>query len=120
MKSPLDLLIDLKRNLWRSARCLIDVGLTTGKISTADASELLKICSFSSGEARRQIDRFQLNPGYQVCYSLGNYEFTQLKKAYAPRLGNKRFHKHLLEGGELPFHLIDKRFARICVKKFEE
>jgi hypothetical protein len=115
MKSPLDLLIDLKRNLWRSARCLIDVGLTTGKISAADASELLKVCSFSPGEARRQIDRFQLNPGYQVCYSLGNYEFTRLKKAYAARLGNKRFHKHLLEGGELPFHLIDKRFARICL-----
>jgi uncharacterized protein (DUF885 family) len=115
MKSPLDLMIDLKRNLWRSARCLIDVGLTTGKISTADASELLKICSFSPGEARRQIDRFQLNPGYQVCYSLGNYEFTRLKKVYAGRLGNKRFHKHLLEGGELPFQLIDKRFARICL-----
>jgi uncharacterized protein (DUF885 family) len=115
MKSPLDLLIDLKRNLWRSARCLIDVGLTTGKISTADASELLKVCGFSPREARRQIDRFQLNPGYQVCYSLGNYEFTRLKKAYAPRLGNKRFHKYLLEGGELPFHLIDKRFARICL-----
>jgi uncharacterized protein (DUF885 family) len=55
-----------------------------------------------------------LNPGYQVCYSLGNYEFTQLKSAYAASLGNKRFHEHLLEGGELPFHLIDKRLARIC------
>ena len=114
MKNPLELLIDLKRNLWRSARCQIDVGLTAGKISTADALELLKVCSFSPGEARRQIDRFRLNPGYQVCYSLGNYEFTQLKSAYAARLGNKRFHEHLLEGGELPFHLIDKRLARIC------
>jgi uncharacterized protein (DUF885 family) len=114
MKSPLELLIDLKRNLWRSARCQIDVGLTTGRISTADALELLKVCSFSPGEARRQIDRFRLNPGYQVCYSLGNYEFTQLKSAYAARLGNKRFHEYLLEGGELPFHLIDKRLARIC------
>ena len=114
MKSPLELLIDLKRNLWRSARCQIDVGLTTGRISTADARELLKICSFSPGEARRQIDRFRLNPGYQVCYSLGNYEFNQLKSAYAARLGNRRFHKYVLEGGELPFHLIDKRLARIC------
>ena len=113
MKSPLELLIDLKRNLWRSARCQIDVGLTTGKISTADAMELLKVCSFSAGEARRQIDRFRLNPGYQV-YNLGNYEFSRLKSAYSASLGNKRFHDCLLEGGELPFHLIDKRLARLC------
>ncbi len=114
MKSPPELLIDLKRNLWRSARCQIDVGLTTGRISSADAWELLKVCSFTPGEIRRQIDRFRLNPGYQVCYSLGNYEFTQLKSAYAARLGNTRFHACVLEGGELPFHLIDKRLARIC------
>jgi uncharacterized protein (DUF885 family) len=114
IKKPLELLIDLKRNLWRSARCQIDIGLTTGKISTVDALELLEECSFSPGEARRQINRFRLNPGYQVCYSLGNYEFTQLKSTYAARLGTKRFHEYLLEGGELPFHLIDKRLARIC------
>jgi uncharacterized protein (DUF885 family) len=113
IKKPVELLLDLKRNLWRAARCQIDVGLTTAKISTEDALELLKICSFSAGEARRQIERFQLNPGYQVCYSLGNYEFSQLKSVYAARLGSKRFHKYLLDGGELPFHLIDKRLDRI-------
>jgi uncharacterized protein (DUF885 family) len=111
IKKPLELLIDLKRNLWRSARCQIDVGLTTGNISTADALELLRICSFSPAEAKRQIDRFRLNPGYQVCYSLGHYEFNRLKSDHAPRLGNKRFHEALLAGGELPFHLIDKRLA---------
>ena len=114
IKKPLELLIDLKRNLWRAARCQIDVGLTTGKISTTDALDLLRVCSFSPAEAGRQIDRFRLNPGYQVCYSLGHYEFNRLKSVYAPRLGNKRFHEYLLEGGELPFHLIDKRLDRIC------
>jgi uncharacterized protein (DUF885 family) len=114
IRKPLELLIDFKRNLWRAARCQIDVGLTTGNISTPDALELLKVCSFSPAEAERQIDRFRLNPGYQVCYSLGHCEFSRLKSVYAPKLGNKRFHEHLLEGGELPFHLIDKRLDRIC------
>jgi hypothetical protein len=109
MQSDLELLIDLKRNLWRAARCQIDVGLTTGKLSATDALNLLDTCSFTPGEARRQIDRFRLNPGYQVCYSLGNYEFNRLKSAYAAGLGNNRFHRHLLDGGELPFHLLDKR-----------
>ena len=112
IRSPLELLINLKRDLWRSARCQIDVGLTTGKLSTANALEYLKVCSFSPEEARRQIDRFRLNPGYQVCYSLGTYEFSQLKSVYAAKLGYKRFHEYLLEGGELPFHLIAKRLAR--------
>ncbi len=109
MKKPLELLIDLKRNLWRAARCQIDAGLTTGKISTEDALKLLEVCSFTPGEARRQIDRFKLNPGYQVCYSLGNYEFNRLKTTYAARLGSTHFHRYLLEGGELPFHLVDLR-----------
>ena len=113
MKKPLELLIDLKRNLWRAARCQIDAGLTTAKISTEDALKLLEICSFTPGEARRQIDRFQLNPGYQVCYSLGNYEFNRLKTTYAARLGNTHFHKYLLEGGELPFHLVDLRLKSL-------
>jgi uncharacterized protein (DUF885 family) len=115
IKNPLELLIDLKRNLWRSARCQIDIGLATARISTEDAMALLKVCSFSPGEAKRQIDRFRLNPGYQVCYSLGNFEFARLKSKYAARLGSKRFHEYLLNGGELPFHLIDKRLADICL-----
>ena len=119
-QSPLEVLVDLKRNLWRAARCQIDVGLTTGRISEADSLKLLEICSFSPGEARRQIDRFRLNPGYQLCYSLGHYELAHLKSAFGTRLGNQRFHEHLLEGGELPFHLIEKRLARICRNQIEE
>ena len=65
--SPMDLLVDYKRRLWRSARCQVDVGLTTGKINLADAIHLLKVCGFSSEEAHRQVDRFRLNPGYQLC-----------------------------------------------------
>jgi len=113
MNAPMDRLVDLKRNLWRSARCQIDAGLTTGKIAEADAMELLKICSFSPPEARRQIDRFRLNPGYQVCYSLGSHEFKQLKAKYGPAMGHKRFYECLLDGGQLPFHLLDLRLKNL-------
>jgi uncharacterized protein (DUF885 family) len=115
VSSPLDLLVHLKRNLWRSARCQIDAGLFTGRITGADAMDLLKICSFSPQEAQRQIDRFQLNPGYQVCYSLGSYEFRQLKTTFESKMGSKRFHETVLDGGELPFHLLEKRLSR-CLK----
>jgi uncharacterized protein (DUF885 family) len=110
---PLDLLVDYKRRLWRSARCQVDVGLTTEKIKIDDAVHLLNTCGFSAEEAWRQVDRFRLNPGYQLCYSLGCREFKQLKAAYGSRMDTNRFHQTLLDGGEIPFQLISKRFDNL-------
>ena len=111
--SPLDLLVDYKRRLWRSARCQVDVGLTTEKIKLDDAVHLLKVCGFSAEEASRQVYRFRLNPGYQLCYSLGCHEFKQLRAAYGSRLTARRFHQILLDGGEIPFQLIEQRFKKL-------
>ena len=109
VNSPLEFLVDYKRNLWRSARCQIDIGIPTGKLVREDALDLLIRTGFSHEEAVRQINRFQLNPGYQLCYSLGRYEILKLKETWEGRMGNEQFHTFLLEGGELPFHLIEKR-----------
>ena len=110
LTSPMDLLMDHKRQLWRSARCQVDIGLATGKIKFEDAIRLLNICGFSTEEAQRQINRFRLNPGYQLCYSLGCHELKNLKSACGSQMQEMKFHTFLLEGGELPFHLIKNRF----------
>jgi len=112
--SPMDLLVDYKRRLWRSARCQVDVGLTTGKINPGQAINLLVVCGFSPAEARRQVDRFRLNPGYQLCYSLGCHEFKQLRASYGNRMDMDQFHRVLLEGGQLPFHLIEQRLDALA------
>ncbi len=113
----MDLLVDYKCQLWRSARCQVDVGLATGKIKLADALKVLETCGFTANEAHRQIDRFRLNPGYQLCYSLGCYEFKQLKNTHGSLLGEADFHSFFLEGGELPFHLIQKRLDKYFVHR---
>ena len=113
LDDPLELLVSLKRNLWRSARCQIDVGLTLGKLTEKDALNLLKQCGFASQEASRQLDRFRLNPGYQLCYCYGSSEFKQLKQKYGHCLEGKDFHSFVLEGGEIPFHLIARRFENL-------
>jgi uncharacterized protein (DUF885 family) len=113
INSPMDLLVDYKRRLWRSARCQVDVGLTTGKIKLYDAVHLLKVCGFSAEEASRQVYRFRLNPGYQLCYSLGCHEFKQFKAAYGSRMDTARVHRTMLDGGEIPFQLISKRFENL-------
>jgi hypothetical protein len=116
LDDPLELLVSLKRNLWRSARCQIDVGLTLGKLTENSAVDLLKVCGFALQEASRQLDRFRLNPGYQLCYCYGSHEFKQLKKKYGHRLEGKDFYNFLLEGGEIPFHLIARRFENLASK----
>ncbi|RZB38553.1 MAG: hypothetical protein SRB2_00301 [Desulfobacteraceae bacterium Eth-SRB2] len=117
VQNPMEYLVDYKRRLWRSARCQIDVGLHAGFLTLADSVELLLTAGFNREEAQRQIYRFQLNPGYQLCYSLGRYEIMRLKKAYENRMGSEQFHAFLLEGGELPFHWIEKRFQALNIKE---
>ena len=116
LTDPMELLVSLKRELWRSARCQIDVGFTIGKLTESTALDLLQTCGFDAAEASRQLDRFRLNPGYQLCYGYGSHEFKQLKKKYGHLLKGRDFYSFLLGGGELPFHLIEKRFENLHLK----
>jgi hypothetical protein len=112
VEAPIEKLVDCKRQLWRAARCQIDVGLQAGYLKQDEAIRLLITTGFSKAESLRQIERFQLNPGYQLCYSLGRYEIMQLKAKWQGRLGNRQFHRLVLESGELPFHLLDARLEK--------
>jgi hypothetical protein len=109
--SPLDELVDRKRRLWRAARCQIDVGLATEMLGREEALRLLTTTGFSAEEAAAQVERFAINPGYQVCYTLGRYEIERLRTASGAHMDKDRFHRYLLEGGELPFHLLARRLA---------
>jgi hypothetical protein len=117
---PMELLVDCKRRLWRAARCQIDVGLSTGNLKPADAIDLLTVAGFSAEEAKTQVNRFRLNPGYQLCYSLGRYEIMELRKVFAARLGRDGFHRELLEGGQLPFDLAERRLKTVEPIKTEQ
>jgi len=113
---PLDRLVDHKRRLWRAARCQIDTGLASGLLGEDRAIELLTLTGFSREESRNQLDRFRLNPGYQLCYTLGRYELIRLRGMYGNQLGRDGFHQEVLQGGELPFHLVEKRLAQLCAR----
>lgn len=113
VEHPLDRLVDHKRRLWRAARCQLDVGLACGLLDHPGAVALLTTAGFSREEAGHQVDRFRLNPGYQLCYTLGRYELVKLKERHGPRLGWGRFHREVLQGGELPFHLVERRLASL-------
>jgi uncharacterized protein (DUF885 family) len=109
---PLEHLVHLKRSLWRAARCMIDVGFTIGRLTPDGALDLLNTAGFDADTAVRQIDRFKLNPGYQLCYSLGRYELLRLRKKFGPHMSESALHRAILGGGELPFHAIEQQLAQ--------
>ena len=113
IRTPIERLVHRKRSLWRAGRCMIDSGLPIGQINREKAVKLMKEVGYPQDEAAELINRFQLNPGYHLCYTLGRFEILNLRKLYGTLIGRKSFHRILLEGGELPFHLIEKRFQAL-------
>ena len=113
VREPLELLVDCKRRLWRAARCLIDAGLALQRLTRENAVGMLMSVGFAADEAMGQVERFRLNPGYQICYSLGKYEILELRRRFVPRMGWLSFHRLLLEGGELPFALASWRLEEL-------
>ncbi|MFB0505850.1 MAG: DUF885 family protein, partial [Thermodesulfobacteriota bacterium] len=102
-------LIGLKRKLWRSLRAVLDVELQMGKITLAQGAKRIENVGYSSTRAKRQIRRFALTPGYQLCYSIGMYEILRMRERFSSHLALKNFHDTLLGGGQLPFHLVERR-----------
>ena len=102
-------LIGLKRQLWRNLRAALDVELQMGKITLAQGAKKIEALGYSSKRAKRQIRRFALTPGYQLCYSVGMREILRMRERFSSHLSLKTFHDTLLGGGQLPFHLVERR-----------
>jgi hypothetical protein len=117
LHGPLNLLVHEKRRLWRAVRCLIDLRGHTGELDREQSADLLVEAGFSREAALRQVDRYRLKPGYQLCYTLGCHELRKLKNSYARRLGEDGFHSAVLGSGQLPFHLLEKQLASMTSEK---
>jgi uncharacterized protein (DUF885 family) len=113
---PMLWLVHHKRCLWRALRCIIDTGLALGRLDDGRAAELIEQAGFGPGEAADQVRRFRLNPGYQLCYTLGQYELYRLWERYAPVLGKAGFCTAVLDGGEIPFHLAEARLQSLAAE----
>jgi hypothetical protein len=109
VRNPRQQLIGLKRQLWRNLRAALDVGLQTGEITLAQGAKKIEALGYSSKRAKRQIRRFALTPGYQLCYSIGMHEILRIRERFSSHSALKTFHDTLLGGGQLPFRLVERR-----------
>ena len=98
-----------RRDTWRWARLLIDIGFNKSTMDVDSAVELLQSVGRPKTRAKMEAMRIAVTPGYQLTYALGKYEFMRLRDNYMGDLGPKKFHSTILFGGEIPFDYVEGR-----------
>jgi hypothetical protein len=114
-RNPGDLLVGWQRRLWRALRGQVDLELQRGRWDLEEGCRRLDQAGYPPGASRMQVLQLSLNPGYQLCYTLGLREILRLREEYTPSLGLARFHDILLSGGQLPFPWVEKRLKAAAV-----
>ena len=107
---PADRFILAKRRFWRAVRGQVDLGLQTGKLDFDEAARILQNAGIQKDRAQSAVKIYTLNPGYQVCYTVGIRRFLDLFDRYG-RADPVHFAKTILGGGEILFSDLEKRLG---------
>jgi len=102
--------------IWRATRIIIDVELSTGKMSCEEAIKfLMKNTGMHREAATAEIKRYTQSPSYQLSYLLGKHLLNELKqdvkKELAERYTDKLFHDTLLYAGSMPIKYMRRVFG---------
>ncbi len=99
-----------RRRLWRAVRGKVDLGLQTGTMDFPTALEYLVKTGINKEDAAAVVRKYPLNPGYQLCYTLGFKRFSTLFKTYGQD-NLKGFVMHAVSNGEIDFKDLDRILA---------
>jgi uncharacterized protein (DUF885 family) len=98
-----------KRRLWRAIRGKVDLGLQTGSLDISGAARYLEETGVTKEKAQSSATKYLLNPGYQLCYTIGLHRFLELFNRYGTH--NLAYFTHsVLEQGEVGFRNLEKFF----------
>ncbi|MCK4941532.1 DUF885 domain-containing protein [candidate division WOR-3 bacterium] len=106
-------LLQLKDQLWRACRVIIDVELHAGRMGYEQAVELLvNDAKLQKVHAEKEVTRYTFTATQPMSYLVGKKQILQLKNDYQKKLGDKfqlrDFHNRLLSFGSIPVCLIRK------------
>lgn len=109
-------LLQLRDQLWRACRVLIDVGLQTETLSYAEAVDFLsKKTQMSSAGAAGDVNWYSMSPTVPQSYLTGMLKILSLrekmKEREGPKFSLKRFHDRLLKNGAIPLALAEVRMG---------
>jgi len=107
LSGPQDSLMLAKRRLWRAIRGKVDLGIQTGSMNLSTAIEYLTITGMTMEQARASARKYSLNPGYQLCYTVGLQKFISLFQRYGKN-NLKKFSRVVLNHGEIGFNDLEQ------------
>jgi uncharacterized protein (DUF885 family) len=107
--------VQLTDLIWRACRIVIDVELSSGRMTVEEAVELLVDEAGMAREgAQAEVNRYTYTPGYQLSYLYGKHLLLELRERVRARQGAafslKGFHDTLLSAGALPATFWDRLF----------
>jgi uncharacterized protein (DUF885 family) len=111
-------LFQLKDQLWRGCRVVIDVKLHTKKMSFNQAVDMLvNVAKLERVNATAEVKRYTQDPTQPMSYVIGKSEVLKLRDEYKKLKGAefdlKKFHDQLLSYGSIPVKLVrEKMLAR--------
>ena len=93
--------------VWRAARIVIDVQLSSGEMTFDEAVDfLVEQTGMERDAAMAEVRRYTFTPGQPLSYLLGKHLIKQLRREAEEKLGDdfsaKRFHDLLLSSGSIP------------------
>jgi len=108
---PRSRLMQLKDQLWRACRVIIDVSLHTGKMTYEQAVDLLvNDAKLQKVHAEKEVTRYAYTPTQPMSYLVGKRQILNLRSDYKKKAGIKfklrEFHDRLLSFGSIPVCLI--------------
>jgi uncharacterized protein (DUF885 family) len=109
-------LFQLKDQLWRACRVVIDVKLHTGGMTFDEAvGMLVNVAHLERPNAIGEVRRYTQSPTQPMSYLMGKHQILELRDREKQRLGSRFdlrvFHDRLLSYGTIPVALIEPTFT---------
>jgi uncharacterized protein (DUF885 family) len=107
-------LLQLKDQLWRACRVVIDASLHTGRMSFDKAVNMLvDVAKLERTNAIAEVKRYTYSPTQPMTYAVGKIEILKLKDDFRKLKGRafnlKKFHDQLLSYGTIPVQMVRER-----------
>lgn len=104
-------LTQLRLQLWRAARVILDIKLNMGHMTFKECCQFLEHeVMFDSSSSGGEVFMYLSRPGYAPCYLAGYVELMKLRDQVKKKMGSefnlKTFHNSLLAIGCLPFKFV--------------
>lgn len=104
-------LLQLKDQLWRSCRVVIDASIHSRRMSFEDAAKMLvDVADVEETNAEVEVKRYTISPTQPMSYIVGKKQILELREKVRNLEGKdfrlKDFHDRLLSFGSIPLSLI--------------